>query len=276
MIHGKLGTYTVGGCRCDECRDAMRRYNARLKYDLHRGITRKVEADQAIAHIKQLLADGMSLNSITKAAGYKSRHSIYSILDGSGIINRRTHDRILAIRPEHDIRGTLYIDSTGTRRRLQALSYLGWTSRDLAGRMGHRDHSVVLDIVNGVSATVRRDTATKVARLYDELWDQPGPSTRTAAWARRNGWVPPLAWDDDRIDDPNHEPQTPGDMKRPGGRRPIEHLLEDFEDTRDYHGGDVIVAAARLGMTVTALERALHRAKADGHDIAFHRGEKAA
>jgi len=44
-------------------------------------------------------------------------------------------------------------------------------------------------------------------------------------------------------------------------------VLEDFEWTRDYHRGDLDLAAQRLGMSVDALARALYRAKNKGLDV---------
>jgi len=31
LVHGKVASYTVGGCRCDECREALRAYTARVR-----------------------------------------------------------------------------------------------------------------------------------------------------------------------------------------------------------------------------------------------------
>jgi hypothetical protein len=56
------------------------------------------------------------------------------------------------------------------------------------------------------SSRVHRGTAGQVARVYDELAMTPGPSTRARDAAARRGWVPPLAWDDDEIDDPQARP----------------------------------------------------------------------
>lgn len=57
-------------------------------------------------------------------------------------------------------------------------------------------------------------TAALIARVYDELWDLPPDGTANSIskirrWAERNGWVGPLCWDDDRIDDPDAEPYRP-------------------------------------------------------------------
>ena len=49
-------------------------------------------------------------------------------------------------------------------------------------------------------------------------------------------------------------------------------VLEDFEWTRDYHRGDLSLAAHRLGTTEGALEQMLHRARRKGYAVGeFHR-----
>jgi hypothetical protein len=66
---------------------------------------------------------------------------------------------------------------------------------------------------------VRAGTARAVCALYDELWDQPPPegthrdkiaASRARNRAAAHGWPPPLAWDDDTIDDPDVVPNPTG------------------------------------------------------------------
>lgn len=100
--------------------------------------------------------------------------------------------------------GPMLIDSTGTRRRLQSLMRIGWPAHELGTRLGVSATAVRhwMD----ADRTVRRETAAKVARLYDELWSTPGPSVKTRARALANNWPPPMAYDDDKIDDPAARP----------------------------------------------------------------------
>lgn len=97
-------------------------------------------------------------------------------------------------------RGPLLIDSAGTRRRLQALAVIGWPRNILSERLGTA-RSTLTALKHG-RGRVHRDTAAKVAALYDELSMTQGPSRRTRTEALAKGWVPPLAWDDDKIDRP--------------------------------------------------------------------------
>lgn len=112
------------------------------------------------------------------------------------------------------------IDATGTRRRLQALAWGGWSLTHLSARLGW-----TRDLARQVTcrARVTRATAEKVRVLYDELCLLPPPEEThgdriSAAKARRHarsrGWAPVGAWDDDPgphcIDDP---------VARPAGRQ---------------------------------------------------------
>lgn len=97
----------------------------------------------------------------------------------------------------------LLVDATGTRRRLQALAVIGWGSRQLAAEEGVTPTAVK----NWMrQERVQQQTAARVARLYDRLWNQPGPSVKAKGYALRSGWASPLAFDDDTIDNPEARP----------------------------------------------------------------------
>lgn len=95
---------------------------------------------------------------------------------------------------------TRLVDATGTHRRLRALMAIGWRSRDLAPRIGWA--SGELDTIFR-RPTVRRITAARVQSVYQQLADHPGPSQQTRRRAERAGWLAPLWWDDDTIDNPS-------------------------------------------------------------------------
>lgn len=102
------------------------------------------------------------------------------------------------------------IDSTGTIRRLQALACLGWSFTEVARRAGVAKGSEL-----AARPQVKRGNAERIAVVYDELWDQLPPSGsryermvlgKTKTRAAQQGWAPPLAWDDESIDDPGASP----------------------------------------------------------------------
>ncbi len=93
------------------------------------------------------------------------------------------------------------VDSTGTARRVRALVALGYTWTDLSRHLGV-DPSTIRWLGARPRPTVRLRTAAAVTALYDELSTTPGGKAYAYTIARKNGWPPPLAWDDDTIDDP--------------------------------------------------------------------------
>lgn len=100
---------------------------------------------------------------------------------------------------------TRRVSVVGTARRVRAL----WA-------IGH--NSATIGAVAGMSAdqvhqTTRRPlwvslaTAEAVKRAYDALSMTPGTSEETRGRAQRAGYPPPLAWDDESIDDPTVSPR---------------------------------------------------------------------
>lgn len=99
----------------------------------------------------------------------------------------------------------LYIDSTGSARRIRALMALGWRYSDIDAAAGYDGPRPTWshNIVN--QARVHVDTAAKVDAVYRQLGMTLGPSVRVRNVAAKRGWAPPLAWDN--IDDPNERPK---------------------------------------------------------------------
>jgi len=259
MNHGTLTAYCSHGCRCPECKRVANRASKKWRVDKAAGIERMVDAEPLRRHVQSLLDQGMSFRGIALTAGYRSRNSLGSALSRKRVM-RKTFDRIISIRVESDARRFGYVDSTASRRRLQGLMAIGWPSRELAVRIGFFEHGSVLDLTAEHNRTIRRATAESIKCVYDELWDQPGPSRISAQRAAKRGWVVPMAWDDGTIDDPAALPDLgePDAPVRRGGRL-REHLVEDYQDTWDHHLGYLPAAATRLGVSEYALEQALRR-----------------
>lgn len=96
------------------------------------------------------------------------------------------------------------VDPTGTRRRIQALAWMGWPAAEVAVRAGTTPATLRTLILPHRRPSVA--LARRVARVYDELSMVPGPSAAAASKARGLGFAPPLAWDDETIDDPQARP----------------------------------------------------------------------
>ncbi|MEU6235925.1 hypothetical protein [Kitasatospora sp. NPDC047058] len=125
--------------------------------------------------------------------------------------------------------GTALIDTTGSRRRLQALHAAGWPLGRIA-RTAYPDRQasarrVLFNVLHGRTSTVTPRTAARIRAAYDALWDQ-FPDASGVPWAASadalrlaaaNRWAPPLAWDDDDIDNPDALPDWTGRCGTPGG-----------------------------------------------------------
>ncbi|MBN9791258.1 hypothetical protein DMP17_22005 [Pseudonocardia sp. TMWB2A] len=171
-----------------------------------------------------------------------------------------TADRLLAVRPDPALlAGGAVIDGTGTARRLQALVAMGHTVPSIAARLGMlRAQVTALLRASKVTASMAR----RVSDVYDAL-SMSAPVTdtlsrkqmagRARATAARHGWVPPLAWDDDTIDDPAAVPDLGVAPQSAVDLGEDEHLrLSGVPDEQ---------IAARMGVTRDALVLARRRAR---------------
>ena len=107
-----------------------------------------------------------------------------------------------------------FTDATGTRRRIQAMMFIGLPLAHLAGQLGMSTEGLRQKMSQYQKVTPA--TAAKVAALSREMHCRPLPertprerrsADRTRAYARRMGWVPLAAWDE--IDNPDACP-VPG------------------------------------------------------------------
>ena len=156
---------------------------------------------------------------------------------------------------------TAAVPAAGTARRLQALAHNAWSAGALAQRLAIPEHTI-RRVQDGRAARVPQALADAVSTVYDQLWDKHGPSARSARAARCNGWVPPLAWDDDNddghgIDDPRSEPADWKPRRRLTAAQRGEEIAALMAT-----GCTPVEAAWRLGITRDALTQRLARARA--------------
>jgi hypothetical protein len=268
VVHGRLSSYTKHGCRCQPCSRTAHRYSKWWKNRTRNGEEKLlVDAEPVRQHVEALLASGMTFRAVSLACGYVSRNALVTAL-GRDKVRKRTAEKILAVTLGSDQRDTKYVDPTGAMRRLQALAVLGHTSRELGEVMG-MDRGSISDVMVGRKPLIRQATHDAAVAAYEKLWDKPGSSGKTRTWAAKQGWLPPLAWDDDTIDRPDLGPAEVEDepAAATGTSRVI--LIENFLDTRCHHEGDVRLAAMRLGVSHHGLSRALFWARSEGLEIEF-------
>lgn len=246
-------------------------YYKRWRIEHERGHTRIVAPDRAEAHVKELVATlGVSIRSIAAASGLGP--SVVSNLN-RGIatgLHRDTEASILAvtaesIRKRPDANG--FVPNIGARRRVQALLAIGWRYQDLTPQLGFNSSAVVLQ----AGEWITRRKHDRVKELYDLLWNTKGPATAVSLnRASVAAYAPPMAWDDETMDDPNATPntnpvpQTADDGDTDTSSRRMKNLVEDVEFLITT-GVAWEHIPARLNTGAFALERALYRLKR--HDL---------
>lgn len=114
-----------------------------------------------------------------------------------------------------------HVPNVGTRRRIEALMWLGYSGARIAVETGGgRDWDEIRQW--RVRPQVHRNTAQMIAEVYDRLSMSPAVGnthserqiiSRTRNYARRKGFFPPLVWDD--IDNPNEQPRGTRDAENP-------------------------------------------------------------
>lgn len=106
--------------------------------------------------------------------------------------------------------GRRQTDATGTRRRIQALMLLGWSSIEIARAGGWKSGQAVTCLL--AREVVLKTTARRIDEAHETLWrrylrgdyEDSWVRRRTSAQSREKGWVSAAAWDN--IDDPSELP----------------------------------------------------------------------
>ena len=142
----------------------------------------------------------MPLRALARASGL-SDTAVKAILSGDRARVRRASAEAVAAVSLHRIyteQSAGHLPRVGAVRRVQALMAMGWSHHDLA--VAGAPNTAGLLASSGHLVTVGR--WRQVRDVYDRLSMTPGPSPQTRGWARALGYAPPLAWDEDTIDDP--------------------------------------------------------------------------
>lgn len=215
-----------------------------------------VGAQHVRRHIAMLRQAGMPDRQIAKLCGV-SPSTVQLIMDkrtGPTVrVLSSTANKILAIAtppgPQAIAADGPLTAATGTTRRLRALIAIGYTPRLLSRELGLAPRHIYALFTGGDS--VPAGIAQAVAGLFDRLEMTPGPSERARELAHKLAWAPPLAWDEDSIDDDAAHPAAGG----------VKHasFAERYRELRDLGVHDELVIARRLGMKLDSLQRQLAR-----------------
>jgi hypothetical protein len=254
-----------------------------------------VDPEPVRQRIRAISQAGMSITVLTKRLSLPPTALEHVMWKRHGVasagVRRETAEAVMGFWPSlEDFPAHSLIDSTGTRRRIEALFTLGWTQRYLSGRLSVDERSFSRALAK---PKVTADLARKVAAVYDELWKRPPyeseiaetPAHRMRLHAAAMKYVGPLAWDDDTIDDPDALPVTDAvqPMVSEGGNLAARYLAGESVILSIEARKEVLAhrfewsnlttgeIAAELGMTADAADQAWSRmkraAKADGRKL---------
>lgn len=192
-------------CHCEPCTTTRRAKKKQERVNRQLGRTAHCDPTAARQRLDEL-RQTMGWNDIAKAVDTSAAH-LREIANGRvPRIKKTTHSKIMAVRPTPT--GGLYVDATGTIRRLRALQAIGHSLDTLAAACGTHK-SRIQPLVQG-RPRLRQKVAERVKHAYETLARQPGTSARPRNRAAAEGWAPPGAWDDDTIDDPAALPEWTG------------------------------------------------------------------
>lgn len=237
--HGQETTYKQHGCRCEPCTAAITRASKRRRHLRLNGTPSWVDAEPVRQHVYWLMSKGLTAYGIAHIAGVSSAQM--SRLLGRDYPKASTKIRainaalLLSVKPD-DHTDKTRVSAVGTQRRIRALYAIGWTGQHIADRLGcHR--SLIQFWQQDTTTHVLGATADAIAEIYQQLHLTSGPSIQNVYRARKHGWLPPLAYDDDTIDDPTFDP-----------------VIEDADDIFDLIA--VEEATKRRGVRLTHIEKA--------------------
>lgn len=194
--------YVAGCTSCRSANAARKRIRTRLiAYGQWDGL---IDAEPAREHINKLGELGMSRAAVARAAGVGST-VVDQIYRGQPTTGANTARRILAVEPV--LPDNAVVSSLGTSRRLQSLMTAGWDAVTLVAMLDASPNQVSRWRWRAWP-TMRNGDHKRVAALYRQIGDRPGPSDAARAQAGYRGYVPSICWDDDGdIDDPNAKPK---------------------------------------------------------------------
>lgn len=217
----------------------------------------RVPASVAVEHLDRLSESGLGVKRVGDLTGitYQSLQRIRN--SNRKFVFADTAHRILSVpvppNPHVLAAAGRCIPLLGTQRRVQALACLGYTNQMIGERVGVT-HAMVSLWALGKQRFIHADKARAVDAMFRELQLTKPLETyggkRAALRAARRGWHPPLAWDEETIDDPGAEPQLPESGQY--------DWVEDYEYLRES-GLDDDAIAARWGMKRSSLAQRLCR-----------------
>lgn len=196
--------YSNYGCRCYTCAFGASSYNSDRTNAIRDGEWEPlVDASPVIEHLAALRSRGLGPRRIGRAANLSPHLVVRYLSDTSRPLPKRIRPAVakalLQVTANDALHAASRIPSLGMVRRVRALAAIGWSITDQAAELGVGRSQFCNSLArDGVS--VERDRAVRT--MYERLSGTPGPSPYARRRAERDGWAPPLAWEDEDLDNP--------------------------------------------------------------------------
>lgn len=220
--HG-YARYKCDGCRCYTCAFAVSQYRLHVEKEQRKGTWQPfTDAEPVRKHVRKLMAAGIGRRRVAEL-GQVSGACITKLLYGqrgngpTKQMRPATAQRLLSIPiAESSKAPSALVNSVGVHRRIQALAAMGWSLTLQAEHIGWAVNNLALMLKRPLVAS---STAELVKEMYDRLSMTHAPASygrsRVLSLAKAKGWFPPLAWDEEAIDDldavPVLMPPAPGE-----------------------------------------------------------------
>ncbi len=220
-----------------------------------------VDAEPVRRHIQELVSRGMPYAAIGARANCRAEdvRAIHCGLarDEPPLIETRAGTARAILRVELDplavfgrtasTRDSVY--ALGARRRLEALLWMNHSEYDLARSCGVSQPMISRILHAGKGKTPERiswELHRKVVAVYEQLWNVWGRSSKARTLAETRGYAPPMAWDDEAIDDPEARP-----YRGESHRTPVERGQITQENMIFLHGSGASLqeTCQRLGIS---------------------------
>lgn len=201
--HGDYGMARRYGCTCEDCKTAHRKYVKGLNVDHARGIRRRQPAGPIRDHLWELMIAGVQQSQIWNAAGIAHTQVTRVMKPTTEYVLRPTAEKLLALTVADCMKFPHRVSALGTRRRIEALHFLGHSKKAIADMLGESEFAIFQRFAR---ETVMDHEHRKVDELYQRLHLTEPVETRMYWQSRWSGYVPPMAWDEGDIDDPEAKP----------------------------------------------------------------------
>jgi hypothetical protein len=241
---------------CDACIDADLKASRRRTKLKTMGAQFLVPLGGLYDELQALRDRGAVVDDIAEWANISDSQVWRALNNGpEGKIYARTYRALRDMRP-----GPI-LTPVGAQRRVRALMWLGYSAAVIADDAGlHAD--TIKNLAKRLPRSLHKSVKAAIADTFDRLSMTPAPTeeryqrasaTRTRNYARENGWLPPLAWDD--IDDVNGRPTV--------GRERMNYRSEELLAEYNHLTGLGVSreqVAEQLGVSMRTIEKALERA----------------